>query len=290
MPFFVRNQSGAHRTGLSSFGESGTAKGIGQAATDGTLGGSSSAGRGPTRWHENRVLAGLPEAELTSLARHFHVVSLPPGTALQQQPLPLDQVYFPHQGVVSLLAVTPNGETIEVASAGRGGAACPILPSDRRDGFLTAVAHGPLRASRIASARLQALLAENEALERAMDACREALVVQMQQNLVCAGLHSVEHRLARWLLETADRMETDTIATTQEHVAQRLGVRRTTVTLLASKLQDSGAINCARSRVDILDRRRLEAATCSCYTVLRAHTSKLLWHEPPPLGANPLIF
>ena len=106
-------------------------------------------------------------------------------------------------------------------------------------------------------------------LSRVLETCREALLHQVRQNLVCGGLHPVERRLPRWLIETADRLESDVIPATQETVAQRLGVRRTTVTLLASKLQEIGAIHWGRSRVEILDRAALEAETCSCQRALR---------------------
>jgi CRP-like cAMP-binding protein len=233
----------------------------------------------PVYRHDNRVLAGLPPAEFALLAHHMQVVSLPAGTVLRHQDAALDHVYFPHQGVISLLATTSTGETIEVASVGRGGAICPILATEPRDGLLTTIAHGPLRASRLPAARLHAVLPQAATIGRAMDACREALLLQLRQNLICSGLHPVEHRLARWLLETSDRLESEMIPATQEHVAQRLGVRRTTVTLLASKLQESGAIRWGRSRAQVLDRTRLEAMSCGCYAVLRERT-----RSPLPAG------
>jgi CRP-like cAMP-binding protein len=251
-------------------------------AATGSSGGPGSAAPASARRHENRVLASLAPSELALIARHLHVVSLLPGTVLQHQDHPLDHVYFPHDGLVSLLATTPEGATIEAASVGRGGAVCPLHKSDLREGFLTAVAQGSMRASRIAAAQLEAAQTESAALNRALRACREALLLQLRQNLVCGGLHSVEHRLARWLLEAADRLESDVIPipATQEHVGQRLGVRRTTVTLLASKLQDDGAIRWGRSRVEIVDRRRLEATACSCYAALRERVGPLSPPDP----------
>jgi CRP-like cAMP-binding protein len=231
--------------------------------------------------HDNCVLASLPDAELTAIRRHLQVVSLPPGTPLQHHDFGLDHVYFPHQGVVSLLAVTPNGETIETASTGRAGALCPILESEQLDTLLCTIAPRPLLASRISVGRLRAVLGDSDVLGPALEACREALLLQLRQNLVCNGRHSVELRLARWLLETADRLEVDVIPATQEHVSQRLGVRRTTVTLLASKLQDMGAIRWGRSRIDILDRRRLAGMTCTCYDALGEKTRALLASAHP---------
>jgi CRP-like cAMP-binding protein len=231
------------------------------------------------RRHENGVLGSLPQPDLALLARYLHVVTLQPGAVLQHQDHPLDYVFFPHEGLVSLVATTPEGGTIEAASVGRGGAICPLHKSDLHDGFLTAVAQATMRVSRIAAAHLETAQAELESLDRALRACREALLLQLRQNLVCGGLHAVEQRLSRWLLEAADRLESDIlpILATQEHVAQRLGVRRTTVTLLASKLQETGAIRWGRARVEILERRRLESTACSCYAALRERVS-----SPPP--------
>jgi CRP-like cAMP-binding protein len=240
--------------------------------------------------HQNRLLASLPQADLAMLARHLHVVALQPGAVLQHQDQALDHVYFPHEGLVSLLAITPEGGTIEAASVGRRGAVCPLHKSDLHDAFLTAVAQEPMRASRLPAAHLRAAQMESEALDRALRACREALLLQLRQNLVCGGLHAVEHRLARWLLEAADRLESGVlpILATQEYVAQRLGVRRTTVTLLASKLQDAGAIRWGRSRVEIVDRARLESMACSCYASLRERIAPLLPADPVS-SAKPLV-
>lgn len=205
---------------------------------------------------QNRVLSGLPPSDYALLAPSLHAVALPSGA----RPLPLGYVYFPHEGVMSLLATTPDGKTIEMASAGRQGLIGPITQSDA----ILVVALGTARVSQISTARLQAVAAESDAVDRALGACREALVLQLQQNLLCGGLHPLERRLPRWLLETADRLESATIPVTQEAVAQRLGVRRTSVSLLAGKLREIGAIDWGRSRVEILDHARLEPEACSC--------------------------
>ena len=231
--------------------------------------------------HENRALASLPEADFALLARHLQAVTLPAGAVSPHQHLPLDHVYFPHRGLLSLMAMTSTGETIEVASAGRGGAICAITSSGTPDGYLAALGREPLRVSRVPAARLQALAAESDAIGRTIDACREALLLQLRQNLVCSGLHSVEHRLARWLLEAADRLETETIPAGQEQIAQRLGTRRTTVTLLASKLRSADAIRWGRSRVEIIDRARLISMACGCYAHLHECVDALLAPAAP---------
>lgn len=230
------------------------------------------------RRHQNRVLSALPRSDFAVLARHLRVVSLMPGTVLQHQDQPLEYVDFPHEGLISLLAITPDGQTIEAASIGRGGTVCPVLKADACECFLTATALGAMHVSRIGAADLQTAQRKSETLSRALRGCREALLLQLRQNIVCGGLHPVEHRLVRWLLEAADRLETEVapIPVTQQYVAQRLGVRRTTVTLVVTKLQDFGAIRWARSRVEIMDRAMLEPLACSCYAALRERTSTLL--------------
>jgi CRP-like cAMP-binding protein len=146
-----------------------------------------------------------------------------------------------------------------------------------QSGAILVVALGTVHVSQISTARLQAVAAESDAVDRALGAGREALVLQLQQNLLCCGLHPLERRLSRWLLETADRLESTTIPVTQEMVAGRLGVRRTSVTLLAGKLQEAGAIHWGRSRVEILDHDRLEPEACSCRRPLRESLSA----QPP---------
>jgi hypothetical protein len=222
------------------------------------------------------VLAGVPSSDLGAIGQDLQSLSFRPGIPLRCGDAPSDSIYFPHEGLVSLMWMTPTGETIEIASAGRSGAICPVCRSDIRDGFLMAAGPSAVRATRISSARCEAIQRGNEAFGRTLRACREALLIQLRQNLVCNGCHSAEHRLARWLLEMADRMESEIIPATQENVAQRLALRRTTVTLLASALQKSEAIRWMRSRVEILDRARLEAAACSCYSTLRERIKPLL--------------
>jgi len=232
---------------------------------------------GVARRHENRMLASLPASELAPLMRHLQVVALQPGAVLHHQDHPLDYVYFPHDGLVSLLATTPDGATIEAASVGRSGAVCPVHRSDVDDCFLTAVTQSAMRASRMPAAHLQTFQTECVTLDGALRAWREALLLQMRQNIVCGGLHAVEHRLSRWLLEAADRLESDVlpILATQEHVAQRLGVRRTTVTLVAGRLEAAGMIKCRRGHMQIISHEQLERGSCECYGHGRTYMATL---------------
>lgn len=231
---------------------------------------------------QNRVLASLPQRERILIERYLDRVHVPPGTLLHRQDSPADDVYFPHQGLISVLATTAGGGTIEAACCGRSGVLCPTVASDLQGSLFTAVAQVTLDASRMPVAMLKTVLSQSPELGRAIEASRLGLLLQLRQNLVCAGLHPLEQRLARWLLEAADGMETNPIPATQEHVARRLGVRRTSVTYLARRLQDVGAIAWGRSRVDIVDPERLKHIACECYASLRARLSAMRPALGPP--------
>ncbi len=243
-----------------------------------TSGGSASPELRPRPAHENRLLATLPKPDIALLAPDLQEISVQPGTVLQLQGHPVQYVYFPHEGLVSLHAMTLEGRMIQAASVGRAGAVCNVPKSDTREGFLTAVALSAMRLSRIQVGEINAAQRDSEPINRALRSCRRALLLQLRQNIVCDACHTGEQRVSRWLLETADRLESDIlpIPVTQEYVAQCLGIRRTTVTLLIRSLQDAEAIRWGRSRVAIRDRTRIEARACSCYAALRERMSKLL--------------
>jgi CRP-like cAMP-binding protein len=223
------------------------------AAPNEETGGGSAPELRPARSHENRLLASLPQPDIALLAPHLQVMSVRPGAVLQLQGHPIEYVYFPHEGLVSLHATTLDGHMIQAASVGRAGAVCSV-------------------------AKINAAQRESKTINRALRGCRQALLLQLRQNIACDGLHLAEQRVSRWILETADRLESDIlpIGVTQEYVAQCLGIRRTTVTLMVRALQDVGAIRWGRSRVEILDRARIETMACSCYAALREQMSKLL--------------
>ncbi len=241
------------------------------AAPSDERGGSTSADPGPATPHANRLLACLPPSDLALLAPHLQVMSVRAGTVLQRQGHPVEHVCFPHEGLVLLQATTADGGMIQAASVGRAGAVCPVLKFDVREAFLDAVALSAMRISRISLGKIDGAQREHETIDRIFRACGRALLLQLRQNVICNGHHSGEQRVARWIVETADRLESDIlpIPVTQAYVAQCLGIRRTTVTLVVRALQDVEAIRWGRSRVEILNRALIEARACTCYAALR---------------------
>ena len=131
-------------------------------------------------------------------------------------------------------------------------------------------------AARIAASRLQQAVAESTRLRDAIIRYNEAVLLQVQQTAACNALHRIEGRLARWLLHTRDRTDSDEVPLTQEFLSQMLGVQRTTVNLALRTLQGAGLIRPRRGRVEILDRGKLEQMACECYGIIRDQIAQVL--------------
>jgi CRP-like cAMP-binding protein len=108
----------------------------------------------------------------------------------------------------------------------------------------------------------------------------QAMIAQISQTAACNGLHLLEQRLARWLLEVQERIDSDKLKLTQEFIAYMLGVRRAGVTQAAQKLQESGLISYRRGTIQLLDQRGLEAASCECFRTVREQYDRLLGTKP----------
>jgi hypothetical protein len=193
----------------------------------------------------NRLLARLSPAEFSLLQPHLRFADLKPGTVLT------------------------DGQSIETATVGREGAVNTIPLPDDQLSFGRAVVQASGSALVIAASRLTAARKEIDSLKGIIDDYTSRLLAQVQQTAACNALHNIEERLARWLLQTRDRIESDEIALTQDFLSQMLGVHRPTVTLAAYTLQNAGLIRYGRGRIQIIDRAGLEGAACECYDVIR---------------------
>jgi len=217
----------------------------------------------------NLLLAGLPAKDLALLAPHLKDVVLEQGMVLQQEGERIDQVYFPHDGIISLLAVMQQGDAIEIATIGYEGVVGSFAGLGPRRSHTRAVVQVAGAASRIAASRFRKAAEDSEAVCKIVVRYGERLLIQVQQTAACNALHDVEARLSRWLLQARDRLESNTIALTHEFLSQMLGVRRTTVTVVAHMLQQAGLIRYHRGKIEIVDRPGLEARACECYEAIR---------------------
>lgn len=230
----------------------------------------------PVSLLQNSLLGALSAADYALVAPHLVQVELERGRLLYDPGDPVDHVFFPHDGVISLMTLMENGAAIESATIGPEGALGLMAAIARRQSLSRAIVQTPLRAARISAERLHEAWERSPALRELVDRHGEALYGHAIQSVACNALHSVEARFCRWLLTCHDRVSTDTIALTQEALADMLGVQRTTVTAVARSLQEKGLIRYRRGVVEIMGRAGLQALTCECYGVVRNHYRRLL--------------
>ena len=191
------------------------------------------------------------------------------GVVLQEQGERIEDVYFPHDGIVSLLAIMQQGDAIEIATIGREGAIGSLAGLGPRRSHTRAVVQITGTASRIPAARFRKAAEDSQAIRDIIVCYGEMLLIQVQQTAACNALHDVEARLSRWLLQARDRINSNTIRLTHEFLSQMLGVRRPTVTVVARTLQETGLIRYHRGHIEIVDRIGLEAKACECYETIR---------------------
>jgi len=217
---------------------------------------------------KNRILDALPEGERDRLIDCMDLIRLPIKTVLFEPGAPIDAVYFPVSGVISLVTALEDGSIVEVATVGNEGIVG--VPHVAR-GSLAVRAISQVAGS---SLRMDAstFLAEWERPGPLRDLVQnylQALFGQVSQAAACNRLHSNEERLSRWLLMSHDRVGVDEFLITHEFLGQMLGSRRATVTLSAGLLQAAGLIKYHRGNVTIIDREGLESVSCECYQVIK---------------------
>jgi CRP-like cAMP-binding protein len=211
----------------------------------------------------NSLLDTVSAKTLSKLNNQFREFDYPEGTTLWDAGDQMQQIVFPVSGTVSIRVPTKDGHGIEVATIGHEGAVG--FHDDGLPAVTQAVVQAPGRFMCITAQAFAAAAQKDEDIRRLADICNGWLLLQSQQTAACNAVHSADARFCRWLLRASDAVGADTILVTQEAIAQALGIRRTTVTLIAQQLQSRGAISYRRGRVAIRDRASLQAAACDCY-------------------------
>jgi CRP-like cAMP-binding protein len=223
----------------------------------------------------NRLLASLPREHFALLAPHLTTSTFPQNLVLLETGDEVDQIYFPHNGMLSLLAVMRDGKAIETATVGREGVVGAMAGLGLYKLMVRVVVQLPMTTSKISSSNFRKVVAGSEPLRNICIHYNEVLLTQARITAACNALHPVEARFARWLLQSADRAGTDVVGLTQELLAEMLGVRRTSVTEVAGKLQSDGVISYSRGVIKIVDRPALERVSCECYQTLIDHSATL---------------
>jgi CRP-like cAMP-binding protein len=213
----------------------------------------------------NRLLEPLSPSDLDLLGRHLKRVSLDYQTVLHEQDAPADRIYFPLSGAIALLRVAQGGTAVMVAIVGRDGAVGFGPDLSPLHAGVRAVVQATGIAQSIAAPLFESLAQQNPQISGLLHRSIGALSAQVCQTAACNALHSVEQRLASVLLQVRDRIEDNTILGTQDMLSQMLGVRRTTITLVAKKFQQLRLIAHRRGQIELLDRGALEKIACECF-------------------------
>ncbi len=228
----------------------------------------------------NLLLAALPPQALAQLLPLLDPVKVDAGEVLCEAGDPLRRIYFPHDCLISLLGVAEGRMTLEVGLVGREGMLGATVALGHDATQVRAVVQRAGSASCMDSRRFQEEVGRNPSLQRVLHRYTDSLLAQAIQIAVCSRFHVLEARLARSLLVTRDRLQSDKFHLTHEFLAHALGVRRVGVTKAASALQQQGLIIYSRGNIEILDAAGLAAAACTCYEIVREAGTQAPAHLP----------
>ena len=218
---------------------------------------------------ENHLIESLPRTDRLRLRAICEPVQLVLAEVLCEPGQPTRHVYFPTEGFISLVTLIDGSPGLEVGMVGREGMLGAHLALGVDTAPLRALVQGPGVAWRIGARAFRGELGRSAALRRGLNRYLYVLMTQLATSAACTRFHSLEPRLARWLLMTQDRAHCDSFRLTHEFMAHMLGVRRVGITGAASDLQRQGLIRYHRGDITVLDRAGLEAAACSCYAADR---------------------
>jgi CRP-like cAMP-binding protein len=224
----------------------------------------------------NHLIAALPPGDLARLSPEMEFVPLGLGEVLYESGTQLRHVYFPVSGVISLLILTEDGGSAEIAVVGNDGCVGIALLLGGETTLDRAVVQIEGHAYRLPAEALLREFKRGMAIQLLLLRYVQALMTQTAQTAVCNRHHTVEQQLCRWLLLTLDRVRSRHVIMTQELISDMLGVRRSGITQAARDLERAGLIAYERGRITVLDRAKLEAYACECYAVVKKETDRLL--------------
>ncbi|MEH2364938.1 Crp/Fnr family transcriptional regulator [Nostoc sp.] len=228
----------------------------------------------------NKLLAALPDSDYQRLFPYLKLVPLQVQQILYEAAEPITQVYFPDKAVVSIVTTMEDGSTAEVGIVSNEGmVGIPIILGDNTT-TTTAFVQISGAAMQINADVLRAEFNRGGAIQTLLLCYVQAVYSELAQGAACNRLHTLEERLARWLLTVSDRLESEDFPLTHEFISQMLGVRRSGVTVAASTLSRAGMITYQRGHISILNREDLEATSCECYQVIQKEFARLLGMKP----------
>lgn len=224
---------------------------------------------------KNALLLAIPDREFGLLRPHLEYVELPNHQILHEPGQKIEYAYFLNQGMISLVVLTSDGRSVEVAIVGHEGMVGTTLAVGLKRGPYRALVQISASGFRLKSELLEEVLARTPELRVILN--RYVLIqgLQVSQVAACNRLHEVEQRLSRWLLMCQDRIGSEELPVTHEFLAQMLGTGRPSVSLAAGILQKAGMIENIRGTVKIVNRKGLEGAACECYAAMRQFSASM---------------
>jgi len=219
----------------------------------------------------NKILLSIPDDEHDLISPHLKFLTLPHNLSLHEPNQPIEFVYFPNAGMVSLVVAMEDGSTVEVGEVGKEGfAGIPALFGVSRSPvrMIVQISGGGFR---VRTSALQDVLRSTPQLRLIMSRYAVFQGMCIAQTAACNRLHNIEQRLTRWLLITQDRVESPTFAITHDFLAAMLGTDRPTLSSAAGILREQHAIEYAGGVIQILSRAKLENRTCECYGALQQY-------------------
>jgi len=224
----------------------------------------------------NRLLASLPRDEYKRLLPELKQIALTFGEVLYEPGDTIKHVYFPNDSIVSLLSAMSERSTLEVGMVGNEGMTGLSVFGGVNVSVTRAIVQGTGSAMRMASAVVRREANRLGPFHQLLHRYTHSLQSQVSQSVACNRFHSVNDRLARWLLMTSDRLGTDEFRLTQEFMSNMLGVRREGVNQAAGTLQSAKLIRYSRGMITILNRGRLRVNACECYSIIKAESDQYL--------------
>jgi CRP-like cAMP-binding protein len=224
----------------------------------------------------NLLLASLPPENTAALVPHLRVVQLPQETVLFEAGDTIKAIYFPHTGIVSIVVDLASREMIETAMIGRDSLVGGSAAVDDDIALNRAVVKVAAVASVVDVGAFRGLAQQSHTLHAILARHRQFILAQAQQSAACHAAHTLEARLSRSLLRCHDLLGSDDIPLTQEFLAEMLGVRRTSVTVVASTLQQAGFIRYRRGHIRVIDVEGLRESACECYETIKLQGKRLL--------------
>lgn len=218
---------------------------------------------------DNRLLAALPLEDYRRMAPKLEKVELKYEENIYQKNEEIRYVYFPSSGIISLLTSVEDNLTLEVGLIGKEGMVGLALFLGVNLSNICAVVQGIGSALRMTAADFLSECENGGALPRILQRFTHSRLTQVSQSAACYRFHPIEARLARWLLMTSDRMETEEFQITQEFLSNMLGVRREAVNKAAVALQQQKFISYSRGHISIISHQGLEKTTCLCYGIIK---------------------